>query len=441
MINKLKRQFITINMVLVLLVIVPTFLYMYSTMANNLARSSYMAIEEGLGMFTGPSGSSEDMLKEDEKKRFEKPQFDMPKEDEYSDENDPRSNFFNTFFVTLDTKGNILETVARSSYEIADEDLNTIIQQVYQQESERGVVEDLGIRYVVRNYKNNEGVDVITIGFMDISYEQNILDTQKTMYIGIAGVILIVFLMISVLLSKQVMKPIEKSWNQQQQFVSDVSHELKTPTAVILANASILKMNEDLGEDKKWVDYISIEAERMKNLIESLLFLSKSDFSKSEFIFSTIQLGELVFGSTLPYEAVLFENGKNVTLSTKIDDDCIVLGDETQLKQLVNILIDNAVKYSLDNSEIKISLTKESKNNKNYIALRVNNKSEVISSEDLEKIFQRFYKVDKARTRDGESYGLGLSIAQEVVTNHKGKISVKSNKEDGTTFKVLIPRV
>ncbi len=440
MINKLKRQFIAINMILVLLVIVPTFTYMYTSTAENLARSSYMAIEEGLGMFTGPKDNI-NVQKKPDRAGFEKPQFEMPNESETTGEDDPHRNFFNTYFVTIDSDGNILEKVARANYEIADEDLYTIIEYVNAQGTKNGVVDELDIRYVVRNYTNSEGVDVTTIGFMDIGYEKSILDTQKTMYLGIGFTILVVFLIISILLAKRVIKPIEKSWNQQQQFVSDVSHELKTPTAVILANASILKMNDELGDDKKWVDYISVEAERMKNLIENLLFLSKSDFSKSEYIFGTVQFGNLVFGSTLPYEAVLFENGKNITISTQIEDDCIVLGDEGQLKQLVNILIDNAVKYSLEDSEIKVTLNKETKNNKNYVALRVNNKSEVISDEDLEKIFQRFYKVDKARTRDGESYGLGLSIAKEVVTNHKGKISVKSTKEDGTTFKVLFPRV
>ncbi len=439
MIKKLKHQFIAINMILVLLVIVPTFIYMYTSTAKDLARSSYMAIEEGFGMFTGPEGEKNNP-NGGGNERFEKPEFTMPNDEEFNGEDDPRKNFFNTFFVTLDSEGNIIEKVARSNYEIADEDLSTIIELVKAQESPSGVVDELDIRYVVKNYTNSDGLDVTTIGFMDIGYEKNMLDAQRRMYIVIGFVILIVFLIISILLSKQVMRPIEKSWNQQQQFVSDVSHELKTPTAVILANASILKMNEDLGDDKKWVDYISIEAERMKNLIEQLLFLSKSDFSKSEFVFSTIQLGDLVFGSTLPYEAVLFENGKNVTISTKIEDDCIVLGDEGQLKQLVNILIDNAVKYSLENSEIKVFLTKESKNNKNYVALRVNNKSEVISEDDLEKLFERFYKVDKARTRNGDSHGLGLSIAKEVVANHKGKISVKNSEQDGTTFKVLIPR-
>ncbi len=436
MINKLKRQFIAINMILVLLVIVPTFVYMYTSTATDLSRSSFMAIDEGLSMFDNPNAKN--IPKNPDDKPFDKPQFEMPEDN--NNENDPKRNFFNTFFVTMDDKGNVLETVARANYEIGEEDLNTIIERVFAEENGSGVVEDLGIRYKIRNYTNADGIAVTTIGFMDIGYEKNILAAQKNMYIGIGFTVLVVFFVISILLARRVIKPIEKSWNQQQQFVSDVSHELKTPTAVILANTSILKMNDDLGDDRKWVDYISIEAERMKNLIENLLFLSKSDFSKAEFIFSTINLGDLVFGSTLPYEAVLFENGKNVTLSTNIEPECVVIGDEGQLKQLVNILIDNAVKYSLENTEIKVTLSKESRNNKNFVALRVNNKSEVISDEDLEKIFQRFYKVDKARTRDGESYGLGLSIAKEVVTNHKGKISVKSSKEDGTTFKVLIPR-
>ncbi len=435
MIKKLKRQFIGINMILVMLVIIPTFIYMQVNIKSDLQKDGFMAIEEGLKQFgnkrfDGNGGNSLDFKPNDYILQDENNDFGAPP--------NLNENFFNTYYVTLDKDLNVLETHSRSNFVIADEDIDIIVEEIIATGEKRGVLEDRNLRYVVKNYTNQDGEELATIGFMDITFEQNLLANQRDMFLMISFVILIVFFGISVFLANHIIKPIEKSWKQQQQFVSDVSHELKTPTAVILANTSILKMNPDLNEDKKWVDYIEIEAKRMKKLVEDLLFLSKSDFSKNEQVLSSFSLNDVVLNSTLPFEAVLFESEKNVEMVTDISkDESLILGDESQLKQLVNILLDNAYKYSLENSKINISLKKDS--TKNNVILKVNNMSEVISEDDLEHLFDRFYKVDKARTRDGNSYGLGLSIAQEIVLNHKGKISVKSNEAEGTTFKVTIP--
>ncbi len=434
MIQKLKRQFIGINMILVMLVIIPTFVYMQLNTKNDMAMDSYMAIEEGLNQF----GNKRDDLGG----IGINPEF-KPKDFVLKDGEEPvtppmlNENFFNTYFVTLDTELNILETHSRSNFVIDDEDINIIVNEIMTTGESRGILLDRDLRYVVKTYTTPEGVEETAIGFMDISYELNLLANQRDMFLMISFVILIIFFGISVFLANHIIKPIEKSWKQQQQFVSDVSHELKTPTAVILANTSILKMNPDLNDDKKWVDYIEIEAKRMKKLVEDLLFLSKSDYKKSEQVLSSFSLSDVVLNSTLPFEAILFESKKNVEIVTDITPDNIIIGDENQLKQLVNILLDNAFKYSLENSNINISLKQDT--TKNNVILKVNNMSEVISEEDLEHLFDRFYKVDKARTRDGNSYGLGLSIAKEIVSNHKGKISVKSDAENGTTFKIVIP--
>lgn len=436
MIQKLKREFIAVNMLIILLVIIPTFMYIQYNLKTSLAHDSYMAIEEGLKRFGNAApGFNPDDIKPKE--------YILP--NKYDGLPDANNNFFNTFYVTLNEELDIVDTFSRSNFVIADEDLSTIVNRVLENEGsdgdDRGVLKDLNFRYIIKKYSKVEDtgneVEYITIGLMDISYENMVLSSQRDTFIVIALLMIIVFFGISVFLSNMIIKPIEKSWKQQQQFVSDVSHELKTPTAVILANTSILKMNPDLGEDMKWVDYIEIEAKRMKKLVEDLLFLSKSDYSKMEQMMSSFSFSDVVVNTTLPFEAVLFESEKGVELETEIDEDCRIIGDENQMKQLVTILLDNALKYSLDNSKVKITLTKDT--SKGNVVLKVNNMSEVIAKEDLEHLFDRFYKVDKARTREGNSYGLGLSIAQEIVNSHKGKISVKSNEVDGTTFKIILP--
>ncbi len=433
MIQKLKRQFIGINMALVMLVIIPTFIYMQINTKNDMAQDSYMAIEEGLNQF----GNKRNDMGMVENPDFKPKDYVLKDGEELVTPPMLNENFFNTYFVTLDKELNIIETHSRSNFVIDDEDINIIVSEIMKTGERNGILVDRDLRYVVKTYTNPEGVEETTIGFMDISYELNLLSNQRDMFMMISFVILVVFFGISVFLANHIIKPIEKSWKQQQQFVSDVSHELKTPTAVILANTSILKMNPDLNEDKKWVDYIEIEAKRMKKLVEDLLFLSKSDYKKSEQVFSSFSLSDVVMNSTLPFEAIIFESKKNIELVTDITQNNIILGDENQIKQLVNILLDNAFKYSLENSNISISLKQDSA--KSNVVLKVNNMSEVISEEDLEHLFDRFYKVDKARTREGNSYGLGLSIAKEIVSNHKGKISVKSDFESGTTFKIVFP--
>lgn len=431
MIKRLKRQFVLVNMVLVLLVIIPIFIFMQASTKRDMEKDSYMALEEGLKQFgdanivpyndNRPTNAMEDIG------------FGIGGGPEQESEFKSQS-FFETFFVMLDSDYNIVETLARSDFSIDGDELDNIIREVIEKDNVQGVLDDYNLRYKVKKYTDIFGNSFTSIGFNDITYEKMMLSNSRDMYIMVTIIILLIFFIISIYLSNLMIKPIENSWKQQQQFVSDVSHELKTPTAVILANTSILSMNDDLREDKKWVDYIDIEAKRMKKLIEDLLFLSKTDSGKNEKILSSFYLNDVLLDILLPFEAVLYESKKNVELVTEIADDCKIKGDESQIKQLVAIMVDNAYKYSLPNTKINVELYKD--NIKNNGILIVNNMSEVIDKEDLDRIFDRFYKVDRARTREGNSHGLGLSIAREIILNHNAKIKVKSDVENGTTFRI-----
>ncbi len=251
-------------------------------------------------------------------------------------------------------------------------------------------------------------------------------------------VALVLFFLLSLYLSRLALKPVEKAWQQQNQFIADASHELKTPLTVILANLDILSSHEDrtIQDQSKWLNNTKEEASRMKQLVENLLFLARSDAGViNDVIHSNtlVDFSNLVLKSTLIFESIAFEN--KVAMANEIENDIILNGCESQLKQVVSILLDNACKYAEKNGTIFIELKKS-----NHLAvLAVRNSGEVISPIEQTHIFERFYRTDKSRVRKEGGYGLGLSIAKTIIEHHKGKISVVSDPSDGTIFTVSLP--
>ena len=240
----------------------------------------------------------------------------------------------------------------------------------------------------------------------------------------------IIFL-ISFLLSSFAVKPVKSAWEQQKQFVADASHELKTPLTVILANNNIMMShtNSTVKDEKQWLESTEEEAQHMKSLIDQMLFLAKSDAGETNVEMSEVDFSEIVEGTSLNFEPVAFEKG--VMIDPQIDSEVTLIGNATQLNQLSHILIDNAVKYSEENSTVTIKLKKHS----DGVEFSVNNFGSVISEDDLEHIFDRFYRAEKSRTTKG--YGLGLSIAKKIVESTNGKLTVQSNEKDGTTFTAI----
>ncbi len=251
--------------------------------------------------------------------------------------------------------------------------------------------------------------------------------TNYSILLGILGSFII--FIVSTLLSNWLVKPAAKAFEQQKQFISDASHELKTPLTVITANADILE--REMG-DYKWLQYIQSEAKRMSTLINNLLALAKLDDSPNHSIFTSFDLSSAVTGISLPFESVAYEN--KITLNCNIDPNISIIGNETQIKQIVSILLDNAIKHTSLNGYVSITLSKYRKR----IILSVSNTGDAIPKEEQDKIFQRFYRLDEARNRDAKRYGLGLSIAKSIIDSHNGSIQVHC--ENGTTtFSVSLP--
>ena len=269
--------------------------------------------------------------------------------------------------------------------------------------------------------RNNDSLVIID----NSKAQDKLIQILKTSIFMFAGLELIIIL-ISVNLTKWIIKPVIESFNKQKQFIEDASHELKTPISVIIASAEAL---ENEPEEKKWLDNIKSESERMSNLVSDLLDMAKSENGIKE-QYTNENLSKLVERSVLTFESLIYE--KDIKLDYNIEENINFTCNSNQIKQVIGILIDNAIKHSCLKGEIKINLKKE----KGNIVLTVTNKGKEIPKEEQEKIFERFYRGDESRNRNENRYGLGLAIAKNIVTNHNGKIGVIS--ENGyTTFKII----
>ena len=243
--------------------------------------------------------------------------------------------------------------------------------------------------------------------------------------IGFLGIIIIY--VIAKKISKTIVKPVEESFEKQKQFISDASHELKTPLAVIEANADVLQ--DKVGENK-WITYIQNEVQSMNKLVNDLLVLArmeKTNTSNNQ----KFDLSKEVQMSVSVFESIIYE--KKIKLETNIDEGIEFIGDKEDIKHIISILLDNSIKHTKENNKIIVNLLKE----KNNIKIEVKNQGEPIPEEEREKIFERFYRIDKARSRSEKRYGLGLSIAKGIVEKYKG--SICANSKDGfTSFIVKI---
>ena len=231
-------------------------------------------------------------------------------------------------------------------------------------------------------------------------------------------------------LIRMMVRPVQEAFDRQRRFVGDASHELKTPLAVIGANADVLE--GEIGENE-YLGYIQSEVKRTDTLVRNLLTLARMDHEKTAVSRETVDLGKIIFSVALPFESAVFEEGKELVLNVPEGITC--RGDEEMLKQLMVILLSNALKYSDQNGRITIDLTR----NGRYKEIRVSNTGDGIAPETLSRVFERFYREDASHNRGTEGNGLGLAIAGNIVRLHHGKIRAASEPSRETVFTVTLP--
>lgn len=322
-------------------------------------------------------------------------------------------------------------TSAHTPTKIGNASLFEIVDAINKSGKTEGHLEEYHVWFLANDTK----IALVDTSTFDFAFTHSII-----MITCMIGGTLAVVLTLSWILSGWIIRPIADAMHRQRMFLSDASHELKTPLSVILANTDILLKRSDLQEtEKKWLTNTADEALHMKHMINDLLELAKSDEaaagSPNILHKTSVDMSNMVSTIALEYDAIAFDRG--CSIETAVDDDIHVYADSELICRLVHIFVDNACKYAHPNTVIYIGLTSTGK----QMQLTVTNTADVISTEELEHIFDRFYRSDRARSRANGTggFGLGLAIAKSIVVSHKGTISATSTKEHGTTFTVVLP--
>lgn len=286
--------------------------------------------------------------------------------------------------------------------------------------------------------KNNKGINVTNLYVSNYSYYYNdnylILLSNNYAHNRLTSVLvatimlftafLIIVIGFCIFITKWITKPVEDSFNSQKKFIEDTSHELKTPLAVIMASTDLIDKTK---KNEKWIDNIKDETDNMNKLINNMLELSRTEIDTINEVKEIHNLSNIIKKESLKFESLMYE--KSILLELNVEDNIEFLCDEYLIKEMVGILLDNAIKHAYKNSSIIVNLSK----NKNHITFSVSNSGDVIPKEHINKIFDRFYRVDKARNRSESRYGLGLAILKNIVIIHNGKIDVIS-KDNKTSF-------
>ena len=393
MIRKLRRKFVCINMALVTVMLIVIFCLIFRFTQESLE-------QESLQMMESIGSSSTQVFRPDERREEVKLPY---------------------FMLLIDPMGNIIAT-GGGYYDLSDtEFLSEVLEYVLDAGTESGVIEKYDLRFLWVD----SGLGKIV--FADTSSEEATLTNLVRTCLIVGVLALLGFFALSLFLAKWAIKPVETAWDQQKQFVADASHELKTPLTVILTNAELLQSPEYTEEDKtQFAGSILRMAQQMRSLVERLLTLARMDNNASNMVMEELNFSQLVEESLLPFEPVFFERG--LILESNLREDIFVQGSRDHLRQVIDILLDNAMKYS-DPGSVWVYLKKTG----NTCVLAVSNPGDPIEKDDLENIFKRFYRVDKARTRDG-GYGLGLPIARSITAEHKGKLHAESAGGYNTFF-------
>ena len=281
------------------------------------------------------------------------------------------------------------------------------------------------IKIYMEDYSYFIDGDILVLVDNTVSRSRLLSDLKNSLVMFV--IIELLITLVAYFLTKWITEPVEESFQKQKDFIADASHELKTPLSVIMANSEMLENNP---KEKKWLQNIQSESERMNKLITNLLDLAKLEDTDNKETYEETNLSKLIEKSILPFESLLFE--RNIEFNNDLEDNIKYKCNQEEIKQLLAILLDNAIKHSEKKGEVNVTLKKGK-----LITITVSNKGREIKKEDLDHIFERFYRVDKSRNRDENRYGLGLAIAKKIVENHNGKINCIS-ENSVTTFIVTL---
>ena len=346
----------------------------------------------------------------------------MPEEPEEKDFKNIRYMDNTVYTVLLNDDNSISEIVNHSNDDKTDEEIEELANDILAE----GRDSRIGNLYTC---KYSYSICNSTMVIIDNENTNSVLIKTLLISAVLLAVLELLIFLISRRITKWIIKPVQESFDKQKQFIADASHELKTPLAVIMASSEALESNPS---ETKWLANIKSESDRMNKLISDLLDLAKSEAIEDKSEFAIGNLSKTVEMSVLTFEGMMFEKG--IALDYDIDENIELNMNVYKIRQLISILVDNAIQHCDKNGRITVNLKKDKD-----IILSVSNTGEGIPKGEEEKIFERFYRADEARNRNENRYGLGLAIAKNIASSHNASISASS--ENGlTTFKTVFKK-
>ena len=401
--SKLRKKFIYFSVGIIAIVLLSIMAFVNVTNFYNLKRSSdelLKTLVENNGVM--PSFKLNDNSKE-EKTVYLK-------------------NFSNRFFtVKTDNKKNVITVNTDDVFFTSASEAVEYAKDVLSSGKSRGYYG--GFKYVVENTENGK-----LIAFVDVVKDFDVFYSNLGNSVVISFFVLGFVTFFSFVLSKKAVAPMVQAYEKQNAFIKDASHELKTPLAIINTSADVLEMES--GESK-WTGNIHKQVNRLNGLIGNLISLTKleesDDLDRLEF-----SLSDTLDDCVMDVKDYALSLDKNIV--TDIEKDISFKGDEKLIRQVIGILLDNAIKYAREKSDINVKLTKQNKK----IVFTVENEADNLEIKNYNILFERFYRADSSRNSKTGGYGIGLSIAQSIVLKHKGKISADSFDGERIVFTVKL---
>lgn len=329
------------------------------------------------------------------------------------------------FSVLLYQNGNVSTIDTGKIASVSTSEAGDYATSLYGKGKTKGFIDQY--KYLSVSTINTNGDNMVLYVFINCSKELMTIRTYALASIGISIIGLLVVFVLVCFFSKTVTKPMAESYEKQKRFITDASHEIKTPLTIIDANTEVLEMME--GENE-WTVSIRKQIARLTALTEKLVFLSRMDEDSTRLEMQEFNISDAILDTAMPFETVAESKGK--TLDISVAPDINYTGSETNIRQMVSLLLDNAIKYSSENGSIRLNFSTNGK----LKLLSVWNTVDEIETGKLDYLFERFYRIDKSRNSKTGGFGIGLSVVQAIVQAHNGKVSAKS--EDGKSIEFTI---
>ena len=326
------------------------------------------------------------------------------------------------FVVSFDSEENVVLNDTGNIFSVSEEDSAKYAKIIYKGNSDKGFYKDFRYMKLTLNGYNS---------VLCLDCFNSLSNTRYFLLVSLAASFVgwITVFAIVLAFSGKIIAPVSKSYEKQKRFITDAGHEIKTPLAIIEADIGVMEIN---GDENEWLSDIKTQVRRLTRLTNDLIHLSKLDEGKDSLKFTDFSISELATETVNSFTGLAKVNGKKLT--AKVESRLTLNGDIEGIRELLNIIFDNAIKYSTGEGNINFELKKKN----GHIIIEASNLTDNLTKENAEHLFDRFYRADASRNSETGGHGIGLSMAKAIVEGHGGKIGAEVMEGGIIKIKVVL---